>query len=92
MTGPQAGYCHLKGHLHNWGHMGNFRARPSCSLFYSILSDVSFLYYIFVVFLSGVTKILGGQGREFTTAASNKNYELKKVTVIECYLIWLNVL
>ena len=41
MAGPQTGYCHLKGHLHNWGHMGHFYARPFCIIFHSTPSLTS---------------------------------------------------
>jgi hypothetical protein len=80
MTGQQAGHCHLKAHLHNWDHMGNFCTHSSCIIFYS---DVGFLHPFFVVFLSGVATIFGGQRQVFTTAASNRKYELKKVTTIQ---------
>jgi len=79
MTGQQTGHCHLKGHSHNWSHMGNFCARSSCINFYSTppLTSVFSLLF-FVVFLSGVATIFWGPERVFTTAASNRNYDLKK--------------
>ena len=50
MAGPQTGYCHLKGHLHNWGHMGHFYARPFCIIFHSTPSLTS----IFSILLIGL--------------------------------------
>ena len=79
MTGQQTGHCHLKGHSHNWSHMGNFCARSTCIIFYSTPSLTSvFSLLFFVVFLSGVATIFWGPERVFTTAASNRNYGLKK--------------
>jgi len=78
MTGQQAGHCHLKGHSHNWSHMGNFCARLSCIIFYSTKNLTSVFSIRFAWFF------WGGRGprRVLTTAASNRNYELKKVTII----------
>ena len=92
MAGPQAGYCHFKGHLHNWGHMLHFCDRSSCIFSYSTPSRTSIFSILLSGFSRGLAMISGAPGRLLTTAASNRNYELKKVTIIQCSFIWFNAL
>ena len=72
--------------------MGLFRARPSCILFYSTPFLTPVFSILFRGFLSGVVMIFWDRGRVFTIAVSNGNYELKKVTIIQSSIIWLNAL
>jgi len=86
MAGPQTGYCHLKGYLHIWGHMGHFCARPFCIIIHSTSPPTSIFYSVLSGLSRGMATIFWNPGRLLTLTASNRNFELKKVTIIQFLL------